>query len=120
LYCAAQAGVRIDLCVRDTCRLRQGVAGVSETVRVVSIVGRFLEHARIYYFRNGGTEEYFISSADSMKRNLEQRVEVIVPVEHPAARQSLRAMRDQVVFITSDQIRGDTGRNGPMLRFLPA
>jgi polyphosphate kinase len=94
LYCAAQAGVRIDLIVRDTCRLRPGVPGISETARVASIVGRFLEHARIYYFRNGGAEEYFIGSADTMKRNLEHRVEVLAPVEDPVSRQSLRAVLD--------------------------
>jgi polyphosphate kinase len=94
LYRAAQAGVRIDLIVRDTCRLRPGLPGLSETVRVVSIVGRFLEHGRIYYFRNGGEEEYFIGSADCMKRNLESRVEVVVPVEDPTLRKELRAVLD--------------------------
>ncbi len=94
LYRASHAGVRIDLLVRDSCRLRPGVAGLSETVRVVSIVGRFLEHARIYYFGNGGAEEYFIGSADAMKRNLESRVEVVVPVESPDLRRDLRAMID--------------------------
>ncbi len=83
LYRASQAGVRVDLIVRDTCRLRPGLPGLSERVRVVSIVGRFLEHARIYFFRNGGEEEYFIGSADCMKRNLESRVEVVTPVEKP-------------------------------------
>jgi polyphosphate kinase len=94
LYRAAQAGVRIDLIVRDTCRLRPGLADLSENVRVVSIVGRFLEHSRIYYFRNGGAEEYFIGSADAMKRNLESRVEVLVPVDDAIARQRLRAVLD--------------------------
>ena len=94
LYRASQAGVKVDLIVRDTCRLRPGVPGLSENVRVVSIVGRFLEHGRIYYFRNGGEEEYFIGSADCMKRNLESRVEVVVPVEDPALRQELRAVLD--------------------------
>jgi polyphosphate kinase len=94
LYRAAEAGVRIELVVRDTCRLRPGLPRISENVRVVSIVGRFLEHSRIYYFRNGGAEEYFISSADSMKRNLQSRVEVLVPVEHRADRLRLRAILD--------------------------
>jgi polyphosphate kinase len=80
--------------VRDTCRLRPGVAGVSERVRVVSILGRFLEHGRIFYFRNGGDEEWLIGSADCMKRNLESRVEVVVPVEDPALRKDLRDVID--------------------------
>ena len=82
LYRASQEGVKIELLVRDISRLRPGVPGLSEKIRVVSIVGRFLEHARIYYFANGGDEEYFIGSADAMKRNLENRVEVLVPVEN--------------------------------------
>jgi polyphosphate kinase len=90
LYRASQAGVLIDLLVRDTCRLRPGVPGLSENVRVVAIVGRFLEHARIYYFRNAGQEEYYIGSADLMTRNLEGRVEVLVPVETPELRDELR------------------------------
>ncbi len=94
LYRAARQGVRIDLIIRDSCRLRPGVPGLSESVRVVSVVGRFLEHARIYYFRNGGDEEYFIGSADAMKRNLEYRVEVLAPVEAPELRKELRTMID--------------------------
>jgi polyphosphate kinase len=94
LYLASQAGVTIDLIVRDTCRLRPGIRGVSETIRVISIVGRFLEHSRIYYFRNNGAEEYFISSADAMKRNLEARVEVLCPVDTPALASQIRALLD--------------------------
>ena len=94
LYSAARAGVKIDLIVRDTCRLRPGIPGLSENVQVISIVGRFLEHARIYYFRNGGDEEYFIGSADLMTRNLESRVEVVAPVEDPKLWQELRLIID--------------------------
>ena len=94
LYEASRAGVRVDLIVRDTCRLRPGLPGVSENVRVISVVGRFLEHSRVYYFRNGGAEEYYIGSADLMKRNLEQRVEIVVPVEAPALRAELRTLLD--------------------------
>ncbi|MDJ0621997.1 MAG: polyphosphate kinase 1 [Desulfocapsaceae bacterium] len=81
LYRASQAGVKIDLIIRDSCRLRPGIPGLSDNISVISIVGRFLEHARIYYFRNGGEEEYYFGSADLMKRNLESRVEVVTPVE---------------------------------------
>jgi polyphosphate kinase len=94
LYEASRAGVHVDLLVRDTCRLRPGIPGLSENVRVISIVGRFLEHTRIFYFRNGGDEEYYIGSADLMKRNLESRVETVVPVETPALRQELRSIID--------------------------
>jgi polyphosphate kinase len=94
LYRASQAGVRVELIVRDTCRLRPGLPGLSDNVTVISIVGRFLEHARIYYFRNGGAEEFFIGSADLMTRNLESRVEVVTPVEEPALREELRAILD--------------------------
>jgi polyphosphate kinase len=94
LYRASRAGVKVDLIVRDTCRLRPQLAGISENVRVVSIVGRFLEHGRIYYFRNGGAEEYLIGSADAMTRNLESRVEVVVPVEDPKLHLALRTVID--------------------------
>lgn len=90
LYRASQAGVKIDLIIRDTCRLRPNIAGLSETVRVISIVGRFLEHSRIFYFQNGGDEEYFIGSADCMKRNLESRVEVVTPLQKPELQAALR------------------------------
>jgi polyphosphate kinase len=94
LYRTSKAGVKIELVVRDTCRLRPGVPGLSENVRVVSVIGRFLEHGRIFYFRNGGNEEYFIGSADCMKRNLESRVEVVAPVEDPSLRKELRTVLD--------------------------
>ncbi len=86
LYRASQAGVRIDLIVRGICCLRPGVEGVSETIRVRSIVGRFLEHSRIFYFRNGGDEEIFLGSADMMQRNLDGRVESLFPIEDPVLR----------------------------------
>ncbi len=94
LYRASMAGVKIDLIVRDTCRLRPGIPGLSETVTVISVVGRFLEHARIYYFHNGGADEYFIASADAMKRNLEARVEILCPVEPVELTRELRIIFD--------------------------
>jgi len=94
LYRASQAGVKVDLIIRDSCRLRPGIKGLSENITVISIVGRFLEHSRIFYFRNGGNEEYFIGSADLMKRNLEARVEVVVPIEDKPLQQRLREILD--------------------------
>lgn len=94
LYRASQRGVTIDLIVRDTCRLRPGLDGVSATIKVVSIIGRFLEHERIYYFHNGGRPEYYIGSADAMQRNLEKRVEVLVPIEDARLAAELRHILD--------------------------
>jgi polyphosphate kinase len=89
LYRASQAGVNVELQVRGICCLRPEIPGVSENITVSAIVGRFLEHARIYYFHNGGDEEVFLGSADLMPRNLDRRIEVLFPVEDPALRKAI-------------------------------
>ncbi|MBN1873502.1 MAG: polyphosphate kinase 1 [Anaerolineae bacterium] len=96
LYRASQAGVRVDLQVRSLCCLRPGVPGVSDNIRVTSIVGRFLEHTRIYYFHNGGNEEVWLGSADLMPRNLDRRVEILFPVEDAHLR---RTLRDNILLV---------------------
>ena len=94
LYEASIAGVKVDLQVRGICCLRPGVERISENITVTSIVGRFLEHSRIYYFRNGGQEEILLGSADLMPRNLGGRVETLFPVEDERLK---RALRDEML-----------------------
>ena len=94
LYRTSQAGVSIDLLARGICSLRPGIPGISENIRVRSIVGRFLEHSRIYWFQNGGQDEMYIGSADLMERNLERRVETLTPVRDP---EILEHVRDVVL-----------------------
>ncbi|HXQ22212.1 MAG TPA: polyphosphate kinase 1 [Candidatus Acidoferrales bacterium] len=118
LYRASQAGVHVDLIVRDTCRLRPGIPGLSENIRVISIVGRFLEHGRVYYFRNDGQEEYFIGSADCMKRNLESRVEAVSPIEDPLLRKELRAMLD--AQLVANRGEWEIQADGSYVRHAPA
>ncbi len=94
LYQASQAGVQVDLLVRGMCCLRPGIKGVSENIRVISIVGRYLEHSRLFYFQNDGKEEIYLGSADLMQRNLNHRVEVVFPVENKT---HIRHLRDRVL-----------------------
>jgi polyphosphate kinase len=104
LYIASQVGVKIDLIIRGICALRPGIDGLSENIRVVSVLGRFLEHSRIYYFHNNGDEKVYMGSADLMPRNLNDRVEVLFPVEDQAL---IRHLRDNVLeSYLGDDIKG--------------
>jgi polyphosphate kinase len=94
LYRASAAGVEIDLIIRGICCLRPGVPGLSERIRVTSIIGRFLEHSRLWMFGNDGAPEFFFGSADWMPRNLDRRVEVVTPVANPLFQQRLQAVLD--------------------------
>jgi len=118
LYAASAAGVEIDLIVRGVCRLRPGLPGMSETIRVISIVGRFLEHARIFHFGNAGDGEYFIGSADWMSRNLDWRVEAMAPVDDPAARAELQRILD--LQLADDCKAWELGADGVWQRRRPA
>ena len=92
LYEASRAGVTVDLLIRGICCLRPGVPQVSERIRVVSIIGRFLEHSRAWYFGNGGNAEVYIGSADWMPRNLDRRIEAAVPLETASHRETVREL----------------------------
>jgi polyphosphate kinase len=100
LYAASQAGVQIDLIIRGACQLRPGVAGISENIRVISIVGRFLEHSRVFYFENNGNPELFCSSADWMMRNMFHRVETCFPIKHKKIRD--RIIEDLNVYLADN------------------
>lgn len=118
LYEAGQAGVPIVLNVRGLCCLRPGVGGLSENIRVFSVVGRFLEHGRIYRFENGGDPEYFIGSADWMRRNLDRRVETITPVEDAQVKLQLQAILD--VYEADNYSAWDCQPDGSYIRRKPA
>jgi polyphosphate kinase len=118
LYAASRAGVPVTLNVRGLCCLRPGVPGLSEGIRVFSVVGRFLEHSRIYRFENGGDPEYYIGSADWMKRNLESRVETVVPILDPGTRLELAGILD--VYDQDNSSAWDCGPDGSYTRRRPA
>ena len=103
LYEASQAGVDVDMIVRGPCRVRPHLPGFSENIRVISIIGRFLEHHRLYRFENGGDPKYFIGSADWMTRNLERRVEVITPITDPNVQKELQGVLD---ICLNDRVQG--------------
>jgi polyphosphate kinase len=96
LYRASQAGVKVQLLVRGSCCLRPGIPGVSDNIEVVSIVGRFLEHSRIYYFHNGGQDEIYMGSADLMPRNLNRRVEILFPLKD---QELVSRVKDQILTV---------------------
>ena len=118
LYAASIAGVQIDLIVRGMCCLRPGVKNLSENIRVVSIIGRYLEHSRIFYFHNQGSEEVYIGSADWMTRNLDRRVEAVVPVEDPECLKDLQEILG--VMLADNRQAWDLGSDGQYIQRQPA
>ena len=117
-YRASQAGVPIDMIIRGVCCLRPGVPGISDTITVRSIVGRFLEHSRLYYFLNGGDEEIYIGSADLMERNLDRRVEVLCPIAEPELKRHLRDIVLEAVLADTDRA-WSLNRDGSYSRLAP-
>ena len=118
LYEASRAGVPIDLIVRGVCCLRPGLPGVSETIRVISIIGRFLEHSRAFYFLNGGQEEVYIGSADWMPRNLDRRIECVLPIQNPAHRQTIRTLLE--LMWSDNRQAWDLGADGTYVQRSPS
>ena len=118
IYRASQAGVTVDLIVRGITGLRPGVPGVSDNVRVISIVGRFLEHARVFAFTVGGETGYWIGSADMMARNLDNRVELVAPVDEPQGCDEVQALIDLQLIDTA--LAWELGSDGAWRRRMPA
>jgi polyphosphate kinase len=118
LYEASRAGVPIDLIVRGICCLRPGLPGVSDTIRVISIIGRFLEHSRAFYFLNGGQEEVYIGSADWMPRNLDRRIECVLPIQNPAHRQTIRTLLE--LMWSDNRQAWDLGADGTYTQRQPS
>jgi polyphosphate kinase len=118
LYEASQAGVQIDCIVRSVCRLRPGIPGLSENIRVHSVVGRFLEHSRVYYFHHDGSERYFIGSADMMHRNLDARVEAITPIQSDRLKSYLTHMFR--IYMLDNQQRWLIDSNGNHTKISPS
>lgn len=117
LYRASQAGVSIDLIVRGICCLTPGIEGVSQNIRVISIIGRFLEHSRIFYFHNGGNEQFYIGSADWMPRNLDRRVEAVTPILAPHLRRELTNLLD--ICLTDNRQAWEMQANGTYVQRRP-
>jgi polyphosphate kinase len=117
LYEASQAGVQIDLVVRGMCSLRPGIEGVSDNIRVSSVIGRFLEHSRLFWFANGGTAEMYIGSADWMGRNLDRRVEAVVPIEDANLHEKLLRLIN--VYLADNCTAWDMQSDGSFVRRIP-
>ncbi|MBD2253009.1 polyphosphate kinase 1 [Nostoc parmelioides] len=117
LYEASRAGVQIDLIIRGICCLRPGIKDISENIRIISIIGRFLEHSRIYYFHNNGQEEIFIGSADWMSRNLDRRVEVITPIKDPDIAKDLQEILG--ILLADNRQAWDLQADGSYIQRLP-
>jgi polyphosphate kinase len=117
LYAASEAGVSIDLIIRGICALRPGIAGVSERIRVVSVVGRFLEHSRLWYFANDGSEEFYLGSADWMQRNFDRRVEVVTPIEDPALHPRLHSLL--ATYLTDNRQSWELRPDGSYVQLVP-
>jgi polyphosphate kinase len=114
LYLASQAGVQVDLLVRGVCCLRPGLPGYSDNIRVISVVGRFLEHSRIYSFENGGDREIYIGSADLMSRNINRRVETVFPLRSPALVRSVAEVLD--VYLSDNVKAREMRSDGSYMR----
>lgn len=117
LYEASQAGVQIDLIVRGMCCIRPGLKGVSDNIRIISVIGRFLEHSRIFYFGNNGADEVYIGSADWMNRNLNRRIEAVVPIETPDLKQELKDLLD--LFLTDQRQAWELQSDGSYVQRRP-
>ena len=117
LYEASQAGVKIDLVVRGMCSLRPGIEGVSDNIRVSSVIGRFLEHSRLFWFANGDTPEMYIGSADWMGRNLDRRVEAVVPIEDANLHEKLLRLID--VYLSDNCTAWDMQSDGSFVQRIP-
>ena len=117
LYEASQAGVTIELIIRGMCSLYPGREGLSENIRVISIIGQFLEHSRIFSFANGGSPEIYIGSADWMSRNLDRRIEAVTPIEHPDLRQKLERLLQ--LYFNDNQGAWDMQSDGTFVQRKP-
>jgi polyphosphate kinase len=117
LYRASQAGVQIDLIVRGVCCLKPGLAGISDNIRVMSLIGRFLEHSRVFYFHNGGEDQVYIGSADWMPRNLDRRVEAVVAVEQPELLKDLQEIL--AIMLADDRQSWDLQSDGSYIQRQP-